>query len=272
LPEITPEKVLSFGQTSVGVTLMSYFQSQIFGGRQVVAAIAALAVFSPAAVQAQDAFDWEGWFGGATLGGAMYGVEASDLTDTFTNDASKVETLVASYGISVNYNWSPYDDNLIIGGELDATFGLKNEEVVAFNAPGTDGLEFINSWDSVISLRGRAGMTSGKMHAFVAGGPAFANANYTFKDLDPGFTECTTLTCVEVSETLTGVSIGAGMEYAFRDDWVGKFEFMHYEMPTVRGPILDGGVPSCGAAQGDECTVSFDSSSTLFRFGITRKF
>lgn len=231
----------------------------------------AASILIPATAKAQ-AYDWEGFYGGASLGAAMYSVEASDLTDTFTNDSPDVDTLVPAYGISGHYNWLPYDDNLVLGAELDVTFGLQNEQLVAFNAAETDGLEFINSWDTVISLRARAGMTSGKLHSFIAAGPAFANANFTFKDLDPGNTECDVLTCAEVSETLTGISVGAGMEYAFREDWIGKFEFIHYAMPTVQAPIFDGPVPSCGAAQGDECTVSFDSSSTLFRLGFSYKF
>lgn len=247
---------------------MSYLPNKLKGGIAVLAAIAML----PLTASAQS-YDWEGFYAGATLGGAVYGVEASDLTDTFTNDTPGVETLVASYGISGQYNWLPYDDNFMLGAEVDATFGLLNEELVAFNAASTNGLEFINSWDSVISLRARAGMTSGKVMTFVAGGPAFANASYTMKNLDPGFTDCANLVCAEVSETLTGVSVGAGLEYAFRDDWVGKFEFVHYAMPTVSAPtLLQQATPSCGAAQEDECSVSFKSSATLFRFGVSYKF
>lgn len=247
---------------------MSDLLKKLKGGIGVAAAI----IMLPFAANAQS-YDWEGFYAGATLGGAIYGVEASDLTDTFTNDSPAVETLVASFGLSGQYNWRPYDDNFVLGAEVDATFGLLNEELVAFNQAGTNGLEFINSWDSVISLRARAGMTSGRVMTFVAGGPAFANASYTLKNLDPGSTDCSDLVCAEVSETLTGVSVGAGVEYAFRDDWVGKFEFVHYAMPTVSAPtLLQQTTPSCGAAQEDECSVSFKSSATLFRLGVSYKF
>lgn len=247
---------------------MSYLRNKLKSGTAVIAAVTLL----PIAAHAQ-AYDWEGFYAGASLGGAVYGVEASDLTDTFTNDSPGIETFVASYGVSGHYNWRPYDDNLVLGAEIDATFGLLNEELVAFNAAGTNGLEFISSWDSVISVRARAGATSGKMHTFVAGGPAFANAQYTLKNLDPGETDCSGLVCAEVSETLIGVSVGAGVEYAFRDDWIGKFEFIHYAMPSVSAPtLLQQTTPSCAAAQQDECSVSFSSSATLFRLGFSYKF
>jgi len=234
--------------------------------------VAATMTLVPALANAQS-YDWEGFYAGATLGAAMFSVEPSDQTDTFTNDFPELELLVASYGISGHYNWLPFDDNLVLGGELDITFGHESNETLSFNEDGTDGLEFINTWDTVVALRARVGMTNGKLHSFIAGGPAFASANYTVKNLDPSETGgCEVLQCAEVSETLAGISVGAGMEYAFRDGWIGKFEFVHYEMPTVQASQFDGPVPTCGAAQGDECTVSFDSSSTLFRFGVSYKF
>lgn len=247
--------------------------NKIKGLRQGNLTAIALCALLPAAVQAQSAYDWEGFYAGATLGGAIYGVEASDLTDVITNDAPKLQTLVPGYGISGHYNWLPYDDNLVLGGELDITFGLQNEDFLETNLIGDEGFEFINTWDTVISLRARAGMTSGKLHSFVAGGPAFANATFVLKDVQPGSTECDDLTCAEITETLTGISVGAGMEYAFRDDWIGKFEVMHYAMPTVRAQVLNQGVtPACSGAEADECTVTFDSSATLFRFGVSYKF
>ncbi len=247
---------------------MSYLNKSIKGS-----CLAAVMSLVPALANAQS-YDWEGFYAGATLGAAMFSVEASDQTDTFTNDLPELELMVASYGLSANYNWSPYDDNLILGAELDVAFGHESNDTVSFNQDGSDGIEFTNSWDSVISLRARAGVTNGKIHSYVAGGPAFANASFSVKDLDPNETgDCgEVLTCAEVTETLTGISIGAGMEYAFRDDWIGKFEFVHYAMPTTRADIFDGEFASCGVAEGDECTVSFDNSSTLFRFGVSYKF
>ena len=233
--------------------------------------LAAAMALVPALANAQS-YDWEGFYAGASLGAAMFSVEGSDNTDTFTNDLPETDVLVAAYGLSGHYNWLPFDDNLVLGAELDITFGLESNETLSFNEDGSSGLEFTNSWDTVVALRVRAGMTNGKLHTFVAGGPAFASANFSVKLLDPASpgAGCDELTCAEISETLTGVSVGAGMEYAFRDDWVGKFEFVHYAMPTSSSAtITDGPVEICGS---DACTVSFDNSSTLFRFGVSYKF
>jgi len=228
---------------------------------------------APALAQAQ-AFDWEGFYAGATLGGAIYGVEGSDFTDVITNDTPNIQTFIPSYGISGHYNWRPYDDNLVLGAELDITFGLQNEELFASNSAEDDGFLFTNTWNSVIALRARAGMTSGRLHTFIAGGPAFADAEYTIKELDPrNPEECENLVCAELAETLTGISVGAGMEYAFRDDWIAKFEVMHYAMPSASVQVLDNQTtPSCTGAEIDTCTVNFDSSSTSFRFGFSYKF
>ncbi|MEO1640528.1 MAG: outer membrane beta-barrel protein [Pseudomonadota bacterium] len=239
------------------------------------AAIAALSVLPT--VAASQSYDWEGFYAGATLGGALYSAEASELTDQITNDSPSIETFVPSYGISAHYNWVPFDDNLVLGAELDITFGLLNEDFISTNAAGDTGFNYENSWDSVISLRARAGVTNGNLHSFIAGGPAFANAKFTTSIVDPGQEnqECGVpmgLTCAEVDETLTGVSVGAGMEYAFREDWIAKFEIMHFAMPSVSAPLTDSGNPLCDGVNDEECIVSYSSSATEFRFGFSYKF
>ena len=225
------------------------------------------------ATTALPAYNWEGFYAGATLGGGIFAAEPSELNDTFTNDAPNVSDPSAAYGLRAGYNWAPFDDNLIIGAEIDATFGLMSEELVKTNASGTDGLNFENSWESVISIRARAGVASGKVLTYVAGGPAFANINYVAEDLDTVTTGCEQNVCGELSETLIGLTIGAGIEYAFREDWVGSFEFMHYAMPATKAPILtarDEG--TCTQGQADDCTIFFDSSATTVRIGISYRF
>ncbi len=218
-------------------------------------------------------YDWEGFFLGATLGGSVFGVEASELNDTFTNDAPPVTDPVAAYGIRAAYNWSPYDDNFLIGAELDATFGLMNEKLVPFNDAETDGLNVENTWNNVISLRARAAVASGRVLTYVAGGPAIADVDYVAEDLDASTDGCAENVCAEVSDTLVGLSFGAGMEYAFRDDWVATFEFIHYAMPSVQAPLLTArGDGSCTDTEAEECTVSFDSSASTVRIGISYRF
>lgn len=230
------------------------------------------AALAPVGAAAQS-YDWSGFYAGAHLGGATFGTEASDLTDTFTNDAPQVQQFVPSYGIVANYNWLPFGDNLMVGVELDGTFGLEAERFVEFNAAGTDGLDFQYSWDSLVSLRARAGVVNDKVLTYVAAGPAFAEANFVAKDLDPSSSDCSVLVCAEASESLIGVAVGAGVEYAFREDFTARFEFIHYEMPTTEAPLLTGrSTPTCSGTEAEECTVFFESSSTLFRAAVSYKF
>lgn len=222
---------------------------------------------------AQDTFDWTGGYIGAQLGGGTFGVQASDLTDVITNDAPNVQDLSPAYGIQAGYNWAPFDNNLIVGLELDAAFGFEANNLVAFNANSTDGLDFQNAWDSVISIRARAGVANGNTLMYVAAGPAFATTNFTFKDLDPSSTDCATLVCAEAQNDITGVSVGMGVEYAFQPEWVGRFEVVHYEMPTTRAEILTGRTTStCTGTGGDECSAYFDSSSTMMKFSVSYHF
>ncbi len=236
-------------------------------------AVTAVALGLSAGLAQAQSFDWSGFYAGAHLDGAVFSAEASDLTDSFTNDAPGVSELVPTYGITAGYNWLPQGGNFVLGVELDATFGNESERLVRFNAAGTDGLDFQNSWDSVISLRVRAGITNDRILTFVSAGPAFADANFVAKDLDPASGSCSVLVCAEADESLVGLAVGAGMEYAFRDNWIGKLEIVHYAMPTTDAPLLTGGTtPTCAGSEAEECTVFFDSSSTTVRFGVNYKF
>lgn len=223
---------------------------------------------------AVESYDWEGFFVGATLGGAIFNVEASDLTDTFTNDSPSISMLRPSYGLRLQYNWIPFDNNLVIGPEGDLVFGLLNERVVEFNTAGTDGIAYTYSWDSAMSLRARAAMTNGRILSYVAGGPAWVNAVYTVEDLDPLTPGgCDVNICAEFEETLLGLSFGAGMEYAYRDNIIATFEFMHYEMPMAQANILTAGTtPTCTGADAEECTVFFDQSASVVRVGVSYRF
>jgi hypothetical protein len=165
-----------------------------------LSAVVALLI-APSFAAAQDTFDWTGFYMGAQLGGGTFGVEASDLTDTITNDAPKIQDLSPAYGIVAGYNWAPLGENFIIGVEVDGTFGLEANKLLGFNDEGTDGLEFLNTWENVVSLRARAGIVSGRSLMFVAAGPAFATTNFTFKDLDPSSDDCDTLVCAKAQNS-----------------------------------------------------------------------
>lgn len=229
--------------------------------------------------QAQDstAFNWEGAYVGAFAGASSFQVEASDLTDTFTNDAPPIGEIVLNYGINGGYNWMPFDDNLLLGLEVDVQGGNETNQLIRFNEEGTDGQVYDNSISSLATLRGRAGIVNDNILTYLTGGIAFAEAEYLIIDLDEAINtrDCSVagIICADAKDSLMGLNVGMGIEYAFRENATARFEIMHYNLDSTSTEILNGEqTPVCSKQNADECSAYFASSVTQFRFGVNYKF
>ena len=122
-----------------------------------------------------------------------------------------------------------------------------------------------NARESVIAIKGRAGIQSGNALLYVLGGYAMGSGVFETYAVDSGsgLTSCTTSTCASISEDTNGVVIGAGVDWAFRENWIGRFEVQHMTFSDVDAPVLDAGgdsmfsgdasVLSCLHAQCDFC-------------------
>lgn len=247
--------------------------------KRILATLGLLAAATTAHAQAQDglAYDWEGAYAGAFAGASFFETEISDFTDTFTNDAPPVDKIIVNYGINGGYNWMPYNDNLLLGLEIDVQGGNEIEELIRFNQAGTDGQLYKNKLTSLASLRGRAGVVNGNLLSYLTGGVAFGEVDYLVIDLDEAINsrDCSVdgIICAEVQDSLIGLTVGMGMEYAFRENTTARFEIMHYNLESTSAEILNGGTtPVCSTAEADECSAFFASGVTQFRFGVNYKF
>lgn len=210
-------------------------------------------------------YDFSGGYAGGMIGGALFAGQGSDLTNVLTNDAPPVNVLAATYGLYGGYNWALKDSNAIVGVELEYSFGLEGSEQVTTNATQTETLDFKNSWDSLAVIRFRAGMVTGKSMVYVAGGPAFATASYEITSTASGNT-------AKASENLLGVSIGAGVEHAFRENLIGRFEISHTVMPGTDVLLVNQGTGLAACGDPQECQAYFESSATRFSIGLAIKF
>lgn len=259
------------------ITIRDTLRAAAIGGALVAPAAVKAADFTtvptPMAVMPMEVYDWEGFFAGATLGGAIFDVEASDNTDIITNDAPNISMAVPAYGLRLAYNWIPFDNNLVIGAEGDATFGLLTERVVEYNTAGTSGIGYEYAWDNVLALRARAGVSYGKVLTYITGGAAWANAVYTVEVITSSTSDCDSSTCGVFEETIPGLTFGAGMEYGYRDDVTVSFEFLQYDMVMAQTSLLDSGTSvTCSGADAEECTVFFNSSASTVRLGVNYRF
>ncbi len=245
--------------------------------RGLIVAFVCMITASPVVAQQTYVHDWEGGYAGGFISGSFFGVEMSDLTDTFTNDAPPVSEIVATGGVNFGYNWIPWNNNLMLGLEVDIQGGNETSKLVRFNAAGTDGQLYENRINTLSTIRGRAGLIDGNLLTYLTGGVSFADVQYSATDLDPAILSpsCASpgIICAEARDDLVGMSAGVGMEYAFRENMTMKFELMHYMLPTTSAGILNGGsTPVCFSAAADECSAFFSSGVTQLRLGVNFTF
>ncbi|HXW48322.1 MAG TPA: outer membrane protein [Xanthobacteraceae bacterium] len=158
-------------------------------------------------IYAPPVYNWSGFYIGGNIGG---GFANSSWTDPFTgaSDTFSKDGFIGGgqIGANVQFNW------LVLGieGDLDWT-GLKGS--------GTDSMgNTINTnteWTSTVT--GRVGAAFDRLLVYGKGGVAFAEDQSSLTDIF-GATATTT-------NTRTGWTAGAGLEYALAQNWTAKIEY-----------------------------------------------
>ena len=206
---------------------------------------------------APPAFNWTGFYIGGFVGGGFADGNAT-ATDpqsaplAFYNGGS----LLTSYGLNsgfigggtIGYNWQTPGNNFVFGLEGEAGYlhvrGSKqdvNATAVGFALP--DSVDSTKLGDAYGVIAGRIGFTSDRALFYAKGGVAFVGNSTSFSDL------CNTGTCgggllfMSRSSTQTTYAVGAGVEYAFTNNWSLKGEYLYLgtqKTYTQSGPILSG--------------------------------
>ena len=83
------------------------------------------------------------------------------------------------------------------------------------------------SLDWLAAINGRLGVAYDRALFYAIGGAAWAGANASL--LPPTDTLFGDWAGYSVSKTLSGFDIGAGVEYAFTPNWVGRVEYRYYD-------------------------------------------
>jgi outer membrane immunogenic protein len=86
------------------------------------------------------------------------------------------------------------------------------------------------TWESdhdwFATIRARAGFVSDQALFYITGGVAFLDATYDLTTF--GFTRH-----ASSDNVLVGWTIGAGIEYAFSEDWSAKIEYLYADFGSV---------------------------------------
>lgn len=198
----------------------------LWGG---VGAAADLPVYEPApAVEAGPAaYNWSGAYLGAQLGHSW----AKDDETEENLQSGSVETDPDGFlgGVYAGYNWQ-FPSNLVLGAEADIAYtGIDGSAV---NPAGTT---FRQEWNWLGAVRGRVGYAFDRFLPYVAGGFAFGQVEASAATGGVAFYSKTA--------TATGWTLGAGAEYAFSDDWIGRLEYRYTDFGRTNvGDIQTGDV------------------------------
>lgn len=185
------------------------------------------------------AYDWSGAYVGAQAGYAWGDgrVGQTFVPGAFDNYGWGYRPSGGFGGLYVGYI-KQFDSGVVLGIEGDYNFASVKGTTL-YRALGVDDPLFGGELrlDAVGSVRVRAGYAVGRWLPYVTAGVAMATYKHTTVHL-PG-----SVPYADVSETISGYTLGAGAEYAVTDNWVvrGEYRFADFgRHPSVRRSTFDG--------------------------------
>lgn len=190
-------------------------------------------------------FNWTGFYIGGFVGGAVADrdASASEPVNTpfgFYNGAGTATAygLGSSFigGGTIGYNWQGPGSNFVLGvegevGYLHLTGSRQDVNARLVNLSPIDSVDSTRLGDWYAVIAGRAGWTANRALFYVKGGVAFVDHAYSFTDscigagppgCGPGF-----LVINRGSNTQATYAVGAGIEYAFNNNWSVKGEYLY---------------------------------------------
>lgn len=273
---------------------------QVGGNRQksifLCSAAALPFLFASPAVSAPHAWDWSGFYAGATAGaGRSKSSESTNLPCTepagapggfvcaagFPGDAPAISAaLTGSYsktgfigGGEAGYNWQA--GPAVYGLEIDLQNfrGASNSATVfsdgSLRLPAGTPISLTSSTDArwLFTARGRIGYAFDRLLVYGTGGLAVTrlSTNFTYSDAaGPGQGGGTQ------STTKTGWVAGAGVEWKLTNNWSVKAEYLHVHFDAI---TASGGITSsAGPGYANAISTSADLTANIARAGINYKF
>ena len=163
----------------------------------------------PAPVAEVPIFTWTGGYVGLQ-GGGIWSDSSVNEPDTGVFSENFNGGLFGGYA---GYNWQ--SGAWVYGAEGDFN-GVWNDET--FNV---GGFNVDVGTDYLASLRGRVGYAFDRTLIFATAGVAFTRMSAE-ADLFNGVS-------LNADQNFTGWTVGAGAEYAFTDNWIGRVEYRYYD-------------------------------------------
>lgn len=163
-------------------------------------------------------------------------------------------------GVYVGYD-RQFDNDFVLGGEVDFASGGVEGDSLYYNADGNPAANSAGraKMRSSGAVRARLGYAADRFLPYVAGGVAFGNYEY-----GAGVSHAGHYDSFSASDTRVGWTLGAGVEYAFSDNLIGRFEYRYTDFGSKTLDVAETGDWAVGN--------KVDLKTNDIRVGIAYKF
>jgi len=162
-------------------------------------------------------------------------------------------------GGTLGFNWQlPGFGGFVFGAEGDWDYSAINTGTTAAICNFSGNCQTGNNW--LATLRGRAGYAADRVLFYATAGGAFANVQTVFNGVTTGG-----------SHTQAGWTVGAGVEWAFAQNWSAKVEYLYVDLGNSTVTCL---VAVCTTAPftASGIPVTVGLTENIVRAGINFKF
>lgn len=164
-------------------------------------------------------FTWTGFYAGVNLGGAFT-----------SNSGGSGSGVIGGGQIGYNYQVS----NIVFGIETDIQGSSQSgsNTLVGFGVTLADSQKL--TWFG--TTRGRVGVAMDRWLPYITGGVAYGTRSYS------GTASGAATGTYSASNTVVGYALGAGVDYAFNQNWSARLEYLFTSLPgTTNTYPLTGG-------------------------------
>lgn len=192
---------------------------------------------------------------GVAAAGSLLTTDPSNSIGDNNGDSDNIYKAAFTGGGQIGYNWQ-FAPSWVAGVEGDFGALSASQTHCNINDCSTGGeLTYGSQSDFLATLRGRFGYAWDRSLLYVTVGAAWVGVKDHWTDFAP-------TPVSEHSSTLTGWTIGGGLETALVGNWSAKFEYLYVDAGTNR--VLD--------ADGDGSYLNFKHEYHVARVGLNYKF
>jgi outer membrane immunogenic protein len=174
---------------------------------------------------------WAGCYVGGAVGAVNHRMSGNFTDFEGSPGAFNFDKTGAIYGGYLGCNWQ--NRAFVYGIEGDFS-GLSRTGASQIGPFDTD-MGFSSKAQWLSTIRGRAGLAVDNAMVYLTGGLAIAEIKTSVFDC------CGTGT--SATNTMTGWTVGAGVEYMFTPNWIGRLEFLYADLGNKGTTLIGDGTP-----------------------------